>query len=90
MLQWFHLIEKIYVLRKKWNRNYVFSHKNFSSFYTSDDNKAYTCLCLSKSDAIEPIKNARCESSLRCWTDVEPNTEYYFDPTNLTRYRFRI
>ena len=45
-----------------------FLKKTFSSFYTTDDNKAYTCLCLSKSDAFERIKNAKCESSLRCLT----------------------
>ena len=55
----------------------VFSQKTFSSFYTTDDNKAYTCLCLSKSDAIERIKNAKCESSLRCLTWRKPTQEIF-------------
>ena len=55
----------------------MFFLKKTSSFYNTDDNKAYRCLCLSKSDAIERIKNAKCESSLRCLTWRKPTQEIF-------------
>ena len=49
-------------------KNLLCSIDIFLCLCTTDDNKAYTCLCLSKSEAVERIKNAKCESSLRCLT----------------------
>ena len=48
-----------------------------SIVFNRNYNKAYTCLCLSKSDAIERIKNAKCESSLRCLTWRKPTQEIF-------------
>ena len=48
-----------------------------SIVFNRNYNKAYTCLCFSKSDAIERIKNAKCESSLRCLTRRKPTQEIF-------------
>ena len=48
-----------------------------SIVFNRNYNKAYTCLCLSKSDAIERIKNAKFESSLRCLTWRKPTQEIF-------------
>ena len=48
-----------------------------SIVFNRNYNKAYTCLCFSKSNAIERIKNAKCESSLRCLTWRKPTQEIF-------------